>query len=125
MAGTVTIEETTHTSVKEIIFTWTSDAAGDADGTTVESYDGEVLGVVTVPTTTPTADYDVVLNNDASIDILFGAGANRSNSAIETISPIGGDTNAKPIASLAGTKLTLEVSNAGDTKAGIVIVHVR
>lgn len=67
-AGTVTITETTHTSVKKIKFAWTSGTGGEggtASGTTTSAYDGKVELLTTDPgSTAPTDNYDITITDE-------------------------------------------------------------
>lgn len=122
MAGTVTITEQDAFSVKRIHFDWLSAAGGAADGTTTKKYNGVIWRVVWIPDaggTAPDPNYDVVVNDDDGADILDGAGADRSQTAIEQLTPILG------IGAVAQSKLTLGVTNAGAAKGGTVIVYIR
>ena len=86
MAGTVTKSEKTHSSVKKVVWNWTTDASGDATKTTAAAFDGEILGFLTIPgktTVQPSADYDVVVTDSDGHDVLSGAGADRSNTVTE------------------------------------------
>lgn len=121
MAGTVTITEETHSSVRKIKFDWTSDAAGAADGTTAKAYTGEILRLVTVPGTAgvqPTDLYDVVVNDEDTTDVLMGAGANRSNASTQ-------QALASSLMCVANDKLSLAVTNAGNAKSGTVYIYIR
>lgn len=122
MAGTVTVTERTHTSVKLIEFDWLSDASGDATATTTKAYDGEVLALATDPDASPadpSVDYDVEITDDQGLDILAGAGADRSATAVEYV------TDQATLGAVAGSKLNLAVSNAGNATAGVVWVWIR
>jgi hypothetical protein len=120
MAGTVAVSETTHTSLKRVKFVWISDAAGAADATTTEYYDGQIIMFATVPGTggtQPTNAYDVVLKNADGVDMLAGAGADRSNVNTEFLTAnIGG---------FAAEKMVLGITNAGNAKAGTIYAWVR
>lgn len=122
MAGTVVTTETTHTSVKRILFDWLSDAAGAADATTTAAFDGLLERVVFDPDaagTQPTNLYDVVLNDPDGNDVLAGLGADLSNAA--TVVKV----NSNGLGAVSGQKLTLGVTNAGNAKGGLVIVYLR
>jgi hypothetical protein len=121
MAGTVTVTEETFGTVKKIKFEWTSAADGTATGTTTHVYSGEVRRWVTVPgadAAQPTDQYDVAINDEDGADILMGFGANRSNVNAEQI------IVTTPVV-IANDKLTLSVTNAGNTKGGIISLYVR
>ena len=121
MAGTVTITEETHGTVKKITWAWTSDASGDADGDkTAGVFSGEILRLVTNPddTDAPTTLYDVVVNDEDGNDVLMGAGADRSATVTEQVL-------ASSLGVVANDKLDLVVSNAGNAKKGTVILYIR
>jgi hypothetical protein len=123
-AGTVVISETAHTSVKKIVAAWTSGTdgeAGTASGTTSGAYDGQIVGLTTVPAgggSAPTDDYDVVVTDSGGHDVLIGAGMNRDTANTEHV------TGAS-MAGAAGSPLTISVTNAGSAKAGAVILWIR
>lgn len=121
MAGTVTTTEKTHTSVRKLTFAWTSSAGGAADGTSTAAFDGAIIGLTTIPSgggTAPSLNYDVAVNDADGHDVLLGAGANRSDTATEHVA-------GTSLAGVAGSVLTLAVTNAGNAKQGTVILYVR
>ena len=119
MAGTVVTTEQTHRSLKRVKFAWTSSAGGAADATTSATYSGEVLTLVTDPgATAPTDNYDVVVNDADSIDVLAGAGANRDTANTEYVL-------AASLGGCVDSKLTLAITNAGNAKDGTVYVYIR
>lgn len=120
MAGTVTKTESVHTGTKKVVFAWTSSAGGAADATSDEVYEGKVIGLTTIPdgTDVPLLNYDVEVKDAGGHDILLGAGANRSDSATQHVAEAS-------LGAVAGTKLTLAVTNAGNAKKGTVIVWIR
>ena len=88
MAGTVTVSEETHGTIKKLAWAWTSDASGDVSGTaTTNAYSGSIERLVTVPdgVDAPTADYDVTLLDQDSTDVLIGAGIDRHTSTTEQV----------------------------------------
>ena len=121
MAGmVVATTEKTHTIVKKITFAWTSDSVtGTATGTTTNSYDGKLITLVTDPgATAPTTLYDVTVTDADGHDVLVGAGADRSATVTELV----GETS---LGAVAGSLLTVNVSNAGNSKVGEVILYIR
>lgn len=120
MTGTVTITEETFGTVKKITFAWTSDGSGNAGDTTSNAYSGEILRLVTIPdgTDAPTDNYDVVVSDEDGVDVLMGAGADRDTANTEQVL-------ASSLGIVASDKLTLAVSNAGDSKSGTVILYIR
>lgn len=115
----VTVAEGIHGEVKKITFTWTSAADGTASGTTTYAYDGKVELLTTDPgATAPTDDYDVTLTDEAGVDVLAGAGLNRDTANTE-------QAVASVLGVVASSKLTLNISNAGNAKQGVTYVFVR
>jgi len=122
MAQSVTFTEETHTSVKKVRILWISGTGadvGEADGTSTEYYDGEVLMFVTDPqAAAPTDDYDVEIRDGDGIDILAGAGADRDTANTEYVLK-------SSLGCISNDRLTLRVRNAGDTKSGVVYLYIR
>lgn len=88
MAGTVTITETIHGSVKKAVFAWTSATGGAADGTTSAVFDGKLIGLTTIPAgggSAPDDNYDVVISDVEGHDLLLGAGLNRDTANTEHV----------------------------------------
>jgi hypothetical protein len=122
MAGTVVIEETTIYPLKKIKFSWTSDGAGAADGTTTKEYAGVLERVVQIPNlagTQPTNLYDCVVNDGDSTDALHANGANLVNTGPTLKSEADG------LGAVVASKLTLGITNAGAAKTGVTIVYLR
>lgn len=120
MAGTVTTTEERLGSVQKISFDWASSAGGAADATTTGYYNGMVERAVFVPDsggTQPTDSYDVVVNDDDSIDVCRGFGANLSNATSLDVHDL-----STPV---ANCQLTLAVTNAGNAKGGLVVLYLR
>ena len=121
MAGTVTVAETTYTTVKKIYWDWLSTAGGAADLITVNPYDGLIERVAFIPDaagTQPTNLYDVTITDVDNLDVLAGLGADLSNAATVV------KTHADGLTAAVG-KLTLNVTNAGNAKGGVVILYLR
>lgn len=117
MAGTVTKTETTFEPLKQIKFAWTSANTGAADSTTVGTYTGAIIDAVFVPgTPTPTTAYDVVITDTNSVDVLNALGADLSSAA--TVHK----TYKDGLGAVVASKLTLAITNAGDSKQGTIIL---
>ena len=116
----VTATENTTQSVKQVYFAWTSDSSGDATGTTTNTFDGDLIGFATDPdgTAAPTDNYDVTLTDANGFDLLMGNGANRDTADIEYVA-------GTSLGAVSGSKLTITVANAGDTKKGVAVVWIR
>ena len=120
MAGTVTVTEETLGSLIKIKWAWTTDASGDADGSTTGVYTGKVIALVTDPgSTAPTDNWDLVINDDESIDVLAGAGANRDTANTEQV------TNEASLGVVVRSTLNGVVSNGGNAKEGVVYLYIR
>jgi hypothetical protein len=119
MAGTVTVAEKVLKPVKQIVWSWTSTSGGAADLITTLPYAGQVTACVTIPAgggSAPTDNYDITITDAYGYDVLQGTGANRDTANTETAVPTA--------TSIAFGTLTLNVTNAGDTKGGTVILYV-
>lgn len=127
MPGSVN-QSSQHGTPTRVQLDWISDASGDVSGTLVRLI-GAIIRVVFIPdgTAAPTANYDVTLMVDG-VDVLAGQGANRSDSAAEHITPAVAFTDGTT-SSIAPVQVNdeaeLVVANAGDTKAGSVIIYLR
>lgn len=121
-AGTATKTETTAFAVKKIVWAWTSGTAGEAGtvtSTTTASFTGKVIGLTTDPgSTAPTDDYDITITDSAGHDVLLGAGANRDTANTESVAEAS-------LGAVAGSQLTLNITNAGTSKVGEVILWIR
>jgi hypothetical protein len=122
-AQSVTITETRFTGVKEIKWDWLATDAGAVVGSiTTNAYDGIIIECVCIPDTGGTAPdnlYDITITDGNSQDILNGNGANLSGTATVVL-----DFGTYTLSSVAGSKLTLAVSGAGDANGGIVILRI-
>lgn len=119
MSCVVTEERMSH--IKKVKFVWVSAADGSASGATTEEYSGEIIRLVTIPaaaTAAPTDNYDVIVKDGDNTDVLMGAGANRDTATTEQVL-------GSSLGCVANDKLTLAVTNAGDTKGGTVIVYIK
>lgn len=122
--GTVTVSEEIFGTVKKIKFAWQSAGAGGDSGkatkTTGHVYNGEVIRLVTIPDSTaaPSANYDVAINDEDGNDVLMGAGADRSATAIEQVL-------GSLLGCVANDRLSLSITNAGEAKKGTVILYIR
>lgn len=122
MAGTVTVSETTHTTVRRIYWDWLSTAGGAADLVTTVAYDGLLERAVFIPdggATQPDPNYDVTITDPDGVDVLAGLGANLDNAATVV------KTHADGLTAVSGQLLTLNVSGAGAANGGTVILYLR
>jgi len=128
MTGTVTITEQTFSSMKRLKFKWTSTSTGGAGDITAKSYDGLVHKVIISPGTSdsiPETGYDVAINDSDGYDILDGLGTNSStNTTVQYGVLTTGGIIESPVTAVS-SKLTLDVSGAGSSNSGEVVVYVR
>jgi len=122
MAGTVTVTEQTFSTVKRIYWDWLSTAGGAADLITTLAFDGVLERAVFIPDgggTQPTDLYDVTITDPDGVDVLAALGPNLSNAATVV------KKHSDGLTAVAGQKLTLNVTNAGNAKGGVVILYLR
>ncbi len=122
-AGSVTITEEKHGTIKKIKFAWVSgDGAedGTAIGQTTHVYSGKILGLATDPgSPAPTDNYTITITDEDGMDILMGAATgNRDTANTEYIL-------STLLGAVANDKLTINVSSAGTNKVGIAYLYIR
>lgn len=125
----VTITHQHNRIVKQAIFDWVSAADGTATGQTDFVVNGEILKIVTNPdAVAPTDNYDLTLIDDDGLDVAEGLIANRDTANSEEVVPViettvNAHTYGSPV--FVDSALTLNVTNAGNAKAGRVRVFYR
>ncbi|QDP67993.1 MAG: hypothetical protein Unbinned657contig1001_35 [Prokaryotic dsDNA virus sp.] len=123
MAGSISTVTSKVGGVVKYQMTCTSDASGDVDVDAIPMVQGEIISVHYSPSsTTPSDNYDVVMNDSNSVDILTGTGANLSNSTHTYVVPA--LSTYFPVFIEEGS-YDLVVSNLGNAKGCIVTVLVR
>lgn len=116
------------TGLSTLTFEWTSDdSTGAVSAATSSVITDQIAGkyitmVLTVPgSSAPTALYDITITSSYGGDVMGGVLADRSATAIEQAFPyIGASYGPSPVS----TALTLNVTNAGNSKTGKVIVYL-
>jgi hypothetical protein len=117
-AGTVTVVENQATHIKRIKWTWVSTAGGAADLVTTLSYTGQIVALVTDPgTAAPTDNWDLTITDQDGVDVLNALGANRDTANTEQV--------VTGMGVVVGQSLTLNVTNAGDSKEGVVYLYLK
>jgi len=118
--GTVTITEQTLSMIKKVTFDWTATtgAAGDA---TTKYYDGEVLRVVCMETST--TGYALELNDNNGVDLLGGQGAALTSGGADFGTSTGGSITY-PLSAVS-SKITLAITGCTTGSTGQTIVYVR
>jgi len=119
----------------QLIISWTSGTDG-ASTTSYSTNDGTLsgtkitdfikgrtldMGEVVPGATTPTDAFDVVVNDENGVDLFGGGLANCSSGSTTTSYPYDGTNyGTRPIVG----KITPQVTNAGDSKTGSIILHI-
>jgi len=120
--------------IVKVIADWVSDdSAGTASGTTAVKVIGDLVKGVTDPgSAAPTANYDINVTDEEGVDVLAACEdglANRHTSSSEQQYFLVLDTAATPLAQsvhpVVADKLTVAVTNAGNSKTGQLILYVR
>lgn len=117
----MTFTEIVFGSVKKIKVEWVSDGAtGAVSGTTAQVYSGRFLGLITDPGgTAPDDNYTLTITDDDAVDLLLGsATGNRDETNTEFI-------KEADMAGVAASKLTFNVSSAGNSKTGTIYLLIR
>jgi len=119
--------------VHRVIASWVSDdATGSVSGAT-RKLAGRLVKAVTVPsgTAAPTDNYDIVLTDEQSLDVLTGVQstlANRDQTATEQVYFLVLDAAATPLAQsvhpIVCSTVTIAVTNAGNSKAGTIYLYL-
>lgn len=121
---------TNGTDVVKHTFSWVSDGSGNASVASGLPVSGAIERVVFIPSASaaPSALYDVTLLDENGIDVLSGRGADRAasgNVALCPGTPMSDGTTTSTTKVVVDGILTLNVANAGASKAGSVVVYVR
>ena len=120
MAGTIVVTSSeVGLGAIEYSIAWTSDAAGAVSGIDVPVMAGTLMRAATVPAAAgdaPTDNYDVVVTDAYGVDLLAAAGANRSATVSQGLSP--------GVAMVRGN-IQPTISNAGNAKKGTLSLVVR
>lgn len=120
MAAVISVVESSSPDgrVHKIQWTWVSAADGTGSLPSVKSYFGEVLALLTDPgSPAPTDNYGITITDADGYDVMQAAStANRDTANTETVVP-----TAK---SVAFGILTLNLSGAGNAKAGVATLYI-
>ncbi len=107
--------------IEKIKAAWTSDSVnGNVSGTTTNFYSGKFIGLISVPGgTTPSDNYTVTVTDQDSVDLTL-AGATGNQKAASTTY-----TASASMAGCAVSRLTFNVSSAGNSKNGTVYLLIQ
>lgn len=117
------------TGLKKVTFAWVSSATGTVTCATNSQVTAFLKGlyivrVVTNPgATAPTDDWDATITDADGVDMMGGVLANRDTTNSEEVLPyIGGLAyGPNPIPG----QITLNITNAGDSKTGTVVLYMQ
>lgn len=123
VAGTVAITEITFGTIKKIKAEWVSGQGaheGTASGTTPSTFDGRILGAITVPsgTAAPDDNYDIDVKDDDDVDVALNSLHDRDTANTEFV-------KEADMAAVAHSTLTIEITHAGSAKEGTLILFIR
>jgi hypothetical protein len=123
------VSQTNRSAATPYVITWTSNASGAYSETIAIRSPGELAEVDFVPgSPAPTANYDIVLNDERGVDVLSGQGANLSDTTPYVVAPgiavKDGTTTSVGYRFVAGN-LSLAITNAGASKQGTIVLWVR
>jgi hypothetical protein len=122
-SGACTITEERVGSMKKVKWEWSTSSglAPAASRVTTHTYNGKVQRLVTIPDSgsAPSANYDVYIMDQDSVDILIAGGANRHSANTEQVLAVS-------LGVIANDTMTLNVgSTSSSATAGVVIVYIR
>lgn len=114
--------------IRSITADWVSSSGGAVSSTTLK-INGFLLKAVTDPgSAAPTDDYDIALTDENGSDILSGsvgslADRDTSNTEVVNLNIDDGAGGLLPVYPMVSGKITVAVTNAGDTKNGQLILY--
>lgn len=111
-------------------FNWTSssDTGAVSSACTAEGISGRLEDVIFIPNsggTAPTDQYDITVTNNYGLDVLNGVGANKPQSQSNIANNANPSNSTGGFIHLYNASLSLNVSNAGNSKGGIVRLVLR
>lgn len=117
--------------IVRVVADWVSDDAdGTVSGTTTVKVSGRVIKAITNPgAAAPDANYDIAITGEESVDVLgnvqTGLGNRHTSTTEETYFLV---KDAAPLAQsihpVVCSELTVAVSNAGNSKAGKLVLFI-
>lgn len=123
----------THCNVKKVLIDWTSDdTTGAVSGTTDKIVGTLIKGVTDPGSAAPTANYDIAITDEEGVDVLassLSTLANRHTSTTECVYFNLTDAGVAPLPigayPVVCDKLTVAVTNAGNSKTGQIILYYK
>ena len=121
--------------IRKVLVDWTSDSAtGAVTGTTDKIVGALIKGVTDPGSVAPTDNYDIVITDEEGVDVLgscvaAGRLADRDTATSEERYFFVENADAAPLAMgvhpVVCDKLTIAVTNAGNSKTGQLILYYR
>ena len=112
------VAEDTTGALQKVTWTWTTAADGSYSAATTNQYNGAIQQLITIPTDGPTDNYDIVITDSGSVDVLAGQGADRDTTNTEYKFASAG------LGFVKSSKLTLTIANGGNAKSGKAILYI-
>lgn len=120
-------------AIRKVIADWVSDdATGAVSGTTKKITGTLIKGVTDPGATAPTDNYDIALTDEESVDVLAACQSdltNRDTANSEQVYFLVKDAAGTPLAQslhpVVCDKLTVAVTNAGNSKTGQLVLYYR
>lgn len=123
-------------AIRKIIADWVSDSSTGSVAGTTEKISGSLIKIVTDPgSPAPTDNWDVVLTDEEGVDLsihmddvaIAALLARHTTTTLETYLPLEDTAGTGRIAAfpVICDKLTVTVNNAGNSKAGQIIIYYR
>ena len=120
-ASVVTRDYDAVTGIKKITWTWLSDASDGSCICEAVKVKGRIQRVVTNPgSAAPTDNYNVVINDEDSVDVMAGQMANRHTTTSQVAYPLIGTI---PVMPLVLGELTPVIAAAGNAKTGTIVLY--
>lgn len=126
--ATMTVDHQDGVAVREsaqlysLEIAWTTDSGGNAVLETDHDFHGMIMGYKSVPATggtKPTDNYDILIEDEAGVDLIDNDTVDAD--AASKVSLVTDTTPPIPIVD----QLTITITNAGNAKAGTLIIYVR
>ena len=103
--------------VGKLVVTYTGHTDGAASSESIP-FNGIIQRIVTNPTTAHSSNWDATVEDEAGLDLAQGLLANRHTTNSEEVTPLIGTYHLVPYNGL----LTVNVTNSGSGKAGVITI---
>ena len=119
--------------IRRVIATWTSDDSTGAVSGTTRNIVGSLVKAVTDPgDAAPTDNYDIAITDDYGVDVLGACQSGLGNRHTSTTQQVyflvldaAGPPLAQSIHPVVCSPLTIAITNAGNSKNGVLVLYYR